>query len=116
MDPDSLSGSGVFGGRFLDAWLHRQAIDQVLESDANAWQPMKKPGHTVPEAAALLSRSREHLYRLIRAGAFPAVGMTRGRRGDYVVPAKAVEAMLDAATANGVLVSAGDFSTAGGAA
>lgn len=73
------------------------------------------PTYTVPEAAALLSRSREHLYRLIRAGAFPAVGMTRGRRGDYVVPAKAVEAMLDAATATGAVVNAADFGSIGGA-
>ena len=57
------------------------------------------PTYSVPEAAALLSVSQEHLYRLIRADAFPAVRMRMGReQGRYVVPARAVEALLDAAT------------------
>jgi excisionase family DNA binding protein len=33
------------------------------------------PTYSVPEAAALLSVSREHLYRLIRVGAFPVLRM-----------------------------------------
>lgn len=88
--------------------------EQVLRN-ALQKRALGVPTYTVPEAAALLSRSREHLYRLIRAGAFPAVGMTRGRRGDYVIPAKAVEAMLDAATVTGAVVSAADFGSVGGA-
>lgn len=75
------------------------------------------PTYTVPEAAALLSVSQEHLYRLIKADAFPAVHMRRGRdQGRYIVPARAVEAMLDAATGDGVRVDAADYGTAGGAA
>ncbi len=75
------------------------------------------PTYTVPEAAALLSVSQEHLYRLIKADAFPAVHMRRGRdQGRYIVPARAVEAMLDAATGNGIRVDASDFCAAGGAA
>ena len=63
------------------------------------------PTYSVPEAAALLSVSQEHLYRLIRADAFPAVRMRVGReQGRYVVPARAVEALLDAATGSGGLV------------
>jgi excisionase family DNA binding protein len=75
------------------------------------------PTYTVPEAAALLSVSQEHLYRLIKADAFPAVHMRRGRdQGRYIVPAKAVDAMLDSATASGALVSAADYCAVGGAA
>ena len=63
------------------------------------------PTYSVPEAAALLSVSQEHLYRLIRADAFPAVRMRLGReQGRYVVPARAVEALLDAATNAGGLI------------
>src|SRR6266702_5245156 len=75
------------------------------------------PTYTVPEAAVLLSVSQEHLYRLIKSDAFPAVDMRRRLdQGRYIVPAQAVEAMLDAATANGALVSAAAYRTVGGAA
>jgi excisionase family DNA binding protein len=60
------------------------------------------PTYSVPEAAALLSVSQEHLYRLVRADAFPAVRMRQGEdQGRYVVPARAVERLLDAATEAG---------------
>jgi hypothetical protein len=75
------------------------------------------PTYTVPEAAVLLSVSPEHLYRLINADAFPAVHMHRaGDQGRYIVPARAIEAMLDAATAKGGRVDASDFTATGGAA
>lgn len=54
------------------------------------------PTYSVPEAAALLSVSREHLYRLIRVGVFPALRMGLGAdHGRYVVAARTVEALLD---------------------
>jgi excisionase family DNA binding protein len=54
------------------------------------------PTYSVPEAAALLSVSREHLYRLIRVGAFPALRMGLGaEHGRYVVSARTVEDLLD---------------------
>src|SRR5215813_10798797 len=57
------------------------------------------PTYSVPEAAALLSISQEYLYRLIQAGGFPAVRMRIGsKQGRYVVPAKAVENLLNEAT------------------
>ena len=60
------------------------------------------PTYSVPEAAALLSVSQEHLYRLVRADAFPAIRMRIGDdQGRYVVPAKAVEQILEAATGSG---------------
>lgn len=56
------------------------------------------PSYTVPEAAALLSVSAEHMYRLVRVDAFPAVRMsTAGEQGRYVVPASAVDRLLDMA-------------------
>jgi excisionase family DNA binding protein len=54
------------------------------------------PTYSVPEAAALLSVSREHLYRLIRMGAFPALRMGCVQHGRYVVSARTVEALLEA--------------------
>ena len=77
------------------------------------------PTYSVPEAAALLSVSQEHLYRLIRADAFPALRMRLGReQGRYVVPARAVEALLDAATGVGGLIevetAAAPFGAVGG--
>lgn len=60
------------------------------------------PTYSVPEAAALLSVSSEHLYRLIHADAFPAVRMAvSGTRGCYVVPASAVERLLGETAAAG---------------
>ncbi len=62
------------------------------------------PTYTVPEAAALLSVSQEHLYRLIHAEAFPAVPMRAGlERGRYVVAAADLEEFLGSARGGGVL-------------
>jgi hypothetical protein len=56
------------------------------------------PTFSVPEAAALLSISREHLYRLVRADAFPVLCVRLGSdQGRYVVPARVLELLLDAA-------------------
>jgi excisionase family DNA binding protein len=81
------------------------------------------PTYSVPEAAALLSISQEHLYRLIQADGFPAVRMRVGAgQGRYVVPAAAVERLLESAVGTGTCVESADFaahwngSTRGGAA
>lgn len=69
------------------------------------------PTYTVPEAAALLSVSQEYLYRLIQAAAFPAVRMrSGGSQGRYVVPAKAIERLLDEATADSSYVESAGWS------
>ena len=63
------------------------------------------PTYSVPEAAALLSISQEYLYRLIQTDGFPAVRMrSGGGQGRYVIPAKAVEQLLDVATSGGTCV------------
>jgi excisionase family DNA binding protein len=73
------------------------------------------PTYSVPEAAALMSVSQEHLYRLIRADAFPSVRMRRGgEHGRYVVPARAVEEILNAAIAAGGRIEADAFVSGGG--
>jgi len=57
------------------------------------------PSYTIPEAAALCSVSPEHLYRLVRSGMFPALRLARGgEKGRYVIPARAVEQLLNEAT------------------
>lgn len=81
------------------------------------------PTYSVPEAAALLSISQEYLYRLIQAGGFPAVRMRlHGNQGRYVVPAKAVEKLLDDASTAASCVQLDEWAagwnadTSGGAA
>ncbi|AEA22307.1 DNA binding domain protein, excisionase family [Pseudonocardia dioxanivorans CB1190] len=75
------------------AQVRTSALDRAIRKRAEG-----VPSYTVPEAAALLSISQEYLYRLIQAGEFPAVRMRLGgRHGRYVVPAKAVEKVLDEA-------------------
>ena len=77
--------------------MRRAAKERTLRS-ALRKRAVGVPTYSVPEAAALMSVSQEHLYRLIRAGVFPAVPMRDGRgRGRYVVPAAAVEDLLNAA-------------------
>ena len=73
------------------ARLRGSVLDRAMKKRAEG-----VPTYTVPEAAALLSISQEYLYRLIHAEAFPAVKMRLGgRQGRYVIPAKAVEQLLD---------------------
>lgn len=61
--------------------------------------------YTVPDAARLMQTAPVTLYRAIRNGEFPA--MRIGRR--VVVPAKAIEAMVDAAVAEQNVVAAAAF-------
>ncbi len=76
--------------------LRVQALNNALRKRAAG-----VPTYSVPEAAALLSISQEYLYRLIQAGGFPAVRMRLGgQQGRYVVPARAVEKLLDDAAAD----------------
>ena len=71
--------------------LRAQALRNAMQKRASG-----VPTYSVPEAAALLSISQEYLYRLIQADGFPAVRMRVGAgQGRYVVPAKAIEQLLD---------------------
>jgi excisionase family DNA binding protein len=80
--------------------LRRHALDVAMSKRAAG-----VPTYSVPEAAALLSISQEYLYRLIQTDGFPAIRMRAGGgQGRYVIPAKAVEQLLDAATQAGSCV------------
>lgn len=58
--------------------------------------------YSVAQVARMLGTSPVTLYRAIKAGEFPAVRI----RGRLIVPAKAIEAMADAATADQTVVDA----------
>jgi len=91
-----------------DGW--RESLrDQALTS-AMRKREAGVPTYSVPEAAALLSISQEYLYRLIQGDGFPAVRMRIGSgQGRYVVPAKAVERLLDSAAEGGTCVESADL-------
>lgn len=102
---------------------HREFFRSVALRNAIQKREIGVPTYSVPEAAALLSISQEYLYRLIQADGFPAVRMRiGGRQGRYVVPAKAVEQLLNHATDTANCVDTGEWTqqwqtrTAGGAA
>lgn len=85
--------------------LRDQALQTALRKRSGG-----VPTYSVPEAAALLSISQEYLYRLIQAGAFPAIRMrSGGGQGRYVVPANAVERLLDGATDAGACVESAEI-------
>jgi excisionase family DNA binding protein len=87
----------------------REKLRAQALASAIAKRAAGAPTYSVPEAAALLSVSQEYLYRLIQADGFPAVRMRlSGWQGRYVVPAKAVEQLLDVASTNGLCVEMTD--------
>ena len=101
--PAAHNPADVPGWRDL---LRGQALQNAMRKRADG-----VPTYTVPEAAALLSISQEYLYRLIQASAFPAVRMRLGgNQGRYVIPAKAIERLLDDAAAAGSCVEVGEWS------
>jgi excisionase family DNA binding protein len=61
--------------------------------------------YSVAEAARLFGMSEMTLYRAIHAGQFPAVRI----RGRLIIPAKAIDAMIEAAVSDGRLVDAADW-------
>jgi excisionase family DNA binding protein len=97
----------------------REFLRDVALRNAMAKRAAGVPTYSVPEAAALLSISQEYLYRLIQGGGFPAVRMRlSGAQGRYVVPAKAVEQLLNEATNAAASVEVADWTAgwAGGVA
>ncbi|MGH3326925.1 MAG: helix-turn-helix domain-containing protein [Streptomycetales bacterium] len=67
--------------------------------------------YSIAEAAHMFGMSEMTLYRAIHAGEFPAIRI----RGRLIIPAKAIEAMADAAL-SGQRVDAADWAESGGAA
>jgi len=75
---------------------------EPVTTDNNQQQPLF---YTVPDAARLIGTAPVTLYRRIRLGEFPAMHV--GRR--VVVPARAIEAMVDAAVAEQEAIAASQF-------
>ncbi|MBA2696955.1 MAG: helix-turn-helix domain-containing protein [Actinobacteria bacterium] len=61
--------------------------------------------YSVAQVAEMLGMSSMTVYRAINAGEFPAVRI----RGRLIVPAKAVDAMVEAAVADRTVVDAADW-------
>jgi len=59
----------------------------------------------VAEAAAILRTCDMTVYRAIRSGEFPAIKV----RGRYVIPARALDEMEDAAVKSRTVVDAADW-------
>jgi excisionase family DNA binding protein len=108
-DEVTTDGHGQATARRAPAW--RESAREASLRNALRKRDTGVPTLTVPEAAALLSVSQEHLYRLIQADGFPAVrlGMGGRRQGRYVVPTKAVDSLLTDAAASSSCVDAGEW-------
>lgn len=95
-EPETGPGDG------LRSRLRNQALDSAMRKRTGG-----VPTYSIPEAAALMSISQEYLYRLVQGEAFPAVRMRlRSGHGRYVIPAKAIEKLLNDATESGACVDA----------
>lgn len=107
------AGAGGGSSSAVRGVVRGQALQAAVEKRAAG-----VPTYSVPEAAALLSISQEYLYRLIQAGGFPVIRLRLGAgQGRYVIPAKAVEQLLDgAAGAHGPVDVADVVSGRGGVA
>jgi excisionase family DNA binding protein len=66
--------------------------------------------YSVAEVADILGMSTMTVYRAIAAGEFPAVRI----RGRLIVPARAVESMIDAAVSDRAVVDAAEWAQSGG--
>jgi predicted DNA-binding transcriptional regulator AlpA len=81
----------------------------LLAKDAAAGVDPAPAFYSVAATARMFGMSEMTLYRAIHAGQFPAVRI----RGRLIVPAKAIEAMVEAAVGNGRLVDAADWVSGG---
>ena len=87
------------------------------DSGGNGMQPLRKPDglpgdapprfYTVSETAGMLRTSAITVYRAINDGEFPAVRV----RGRLIIPAKVIDALIEAAVESRSLVDAADWVT-----
>ena len=76
--------------------------------DSLARQRSRQPRfYSVAEVAVIFGLSPMTVYRAIAAGEFPAVKI----RGRVIVPAGAIDAMIEAATSEGTLVHSAEWAT-----
>jgi excisionase family DNA binding protein len=79
---------------------------EPVDSPRPVAQAAKAPEfYSVAQAARMFGMSSMTLYRAIASGEFPAVRI----RGRLIVPAEAVDAMVDAAIAEQSVVDAADW-------
>jgi len=81
-------------------------------ADAGRRPPAQRQWYSVAEVARMFGMAQMTLYRAIHDGEFPAVKI----RGRYVIPARALEAMEQAAVRTQALVTPADLAPAGDAA
>lgn len=77
-------------------------ISSERQNEASAHSTEAPRFYSVAQVARMFGMSPVTLYRAIRAGEFPAVRI----RGRLIVPAKALDAMADAALAEQTVVDA----------
>ena len=93
--------------------MHVRPVNLVPPTAAVVRSHDPKPRFlNVAEAARILGTHSMTLYRAINAGEFPAVKI----RGRYVIPARVLDAMEEAAMSTGAVVDAADWVAGTGAA
>jgi excisionase family DNA binding protein len=85
----------------------------VIQEGAPAVRPgARRRFLNVAAAAEILGMSEVTLYRAINAGEFPAIKV----RGRYVIPARSLDEMEDAAVTTGTVVDAAGWAESRGTA
>jgi excisionase family DNA binding protein len=84
-----------------------QSVPHVAHGRGNGPQGSSDPRWfcSVTEAAQIFGMNEMTLYRAIRDGQFPAVRI----RGRLIIPAKAIDSIIDAAVERGRLVDASEW-------
>lgn len=103
-EPASVTTAGGRGANRLTA-----KSSGAHSGVASASQPPSF--YSVAETARMLGTSEMTLYRAIAADQFPAVRI----RGRLIVPARAIQAMVDSALGTGAVVDAADWVPRGAA-
>jgi excisionase family DNA binding protein len=80
-----------------------QALARGFRSDPELSTPPRF--YSVAEVARIFGMSEMTVYRAISAGEFPAIRI----RGRLIIPARAIEAMTDAAVDGQTVVDAADW-------
>jgi excisionase family DNA binding protein len=84
--------------------MSRRRLVRKLES-MDSLRRVQPQFYSVTEVAAMFGLSSMTVYRAIAAGEFPAVKI----RGRLIVPARAVEAMIETTTKHGTIVDAASW-------
>jgi excisionase family DNA binding protein len=80
-----------------------------MSQQESAAVPAEPMFYSVATLARVTGMSKMTLYRAIAAGEFPAIRV----RGRLIIPARALEAMIEAATADRTIVDAAGWAPEG---